>query len=248
VLVTPQAFLVEGGKEIGFVGNRTDCALLMLLRSWNLSYKQLRDANESKIAKVPHCTQHIHADGHVRWVCMACMPQLQVTSSTSLHLSQMLPCWMQLLHAYCVLLVMLAIWQVVPHCVAVLLSCRSSNAHPGVQFYGFSSEKKMASVLVKQDNKLRLYNKGAAEWILRRCVSLRSESGQVVEMTETTREQLMSVVTGMASRGLRCICLTYTDFPAVDPSRPADFFDSPPDDNLIALAIVGIKVCLQRRR
>ncbi len=28
-------------------------------------------------------------------------------------------------------------------------------------------------------------------------------------------------------QGLRCICLTYREYPAEDPSRPADFFDNP---------------------
>jgi len=47
----------------------------------------------------------------------------------------------------------------------------------------------------------------------------------------------------MASRGLRCICLAYTDYPAQDSSRPADFFSEADrvDTNLIAMAIVGIK-------
>jgi Ca2+-transporting ATPase len=47
----------------------------------------------------------------------------------------------------------------------------------------------------------------------------------------------------MASRGLRCICLTYTDYPADDPKRADDFFADAErvDDNLTAMAIVGIK-------
>jgi hypothetical protein len=51
------------------------------------------------------------------------------------------------------------------------------------------------------------------------------------------------VVIEMASRGLRCICLTYRDYPLEDPKRPKDFFEDPVrvDDKLIALAIVGIK-------
>lgn len=92
---------------------------------------------------------------------------------------------------------------------------------PPSQLYGFSSAKKMASVLVRQDGKLRLYNKGAAEWVLRRCVSLHNQYGEVVAMTEELREELMQVVTEMASRGLRCICLTYTDYPEEDASRAA---------------------------
>ena len=46
----------------------------------------------------------------------------------------------------------------------------------------------------------------------------------------------------MASTGLRTLCLAYTDFPEHDPSRPADFFSTPREENLTMLCIVGIKV------
>ena len=39
-----QAFLIEHDRDtLDFVGNRTDCALLVLLRSWGLSYAALRE-------------------------------------------------------------------------------------------------------------------------------------------------------------------------------------------------------------
>lgn len=47
----------------------------------------------------------------------------------------------------------------------------------------------------------------------------------------------------MASRGLRTLCLTYTDFPATAPGRPEDFFETSHDEDLIVNCIVGIKVC-----
>lgn len=34
------------------MGNRTECALLMMLRGWGLDYKAIRDANASMIHKV----------------------------------------------------------------------------------------------------------------------------------------------------------------------------------------------------
>jgi P-type Ca2+ transporter type 2C len=46
----------------------------------------------------------------------------------------------------------------------------------------------------------------------------------------------------MASRGLRTLCLTYTDFPATAPGRPEDFFETSHDDDLVVNCIVGIKV------
>jgi magnesium-transporting ATPase (P-type) len=53
----------------------------------------------------------------------------------------------------------------------------------------------------------------------------------------------VQVVVGMASKGLRCICLTYTDYPLHDAARPADFFEEADrvDNNLVCCAIVGIK-------
>jgi hypothetical protein len=71
---------------------------------------------------------------------------------------------------------------------------REDYASRIVEVYAFTSAKKMASVLVKHDEStLRLYNKGAAEWVLKRCVSLHSEYGEVVPMTEGIREQLLQV-------------------------------------------------------
>jgi Ca2+-transporting ATPase len=62
------------------------------------------------------------------------------------------------------------------------------------EVYAFTSAKKMASVLVRRDDStLRLYNKGAAEWVLKRCVSLHNEYGEVVPMTDGIREELLQV-------------------------------------------------------
>ena len=55
---------------------------------------------------------------------------------------------------------------------------------PPAEVYGFSSERKMASVLVKRPGALRLYNKGAAEMVLTRCVAMVDANGGYVPMTE----------------------------------------------------------------
>lgn len=63
-----------------------------------------------------------------------------------------------------------------------------------VEVYAFTSAKKMASILIKRDDStMRLYNKGAAEWVLKRCASLHNEYGEVVPMTEAIREDLLQV-------------------------------------------------------
>ncbi|PSC72089.1 P-type ATPase [Micractinium conductrix] len=157
-----KAFLVDlETGQLDFVGNRTECALLVMARNWGQDYKALRDLHHEQTLEV----------------------------------------------------------------------------------YGFSSERKMASVLVKRRGVLRLYNKGAAEMVLTRCVAMHDATGASVPMTEPLREELLDTVTAMASTGLRTLCLAYTDFPEADASRPEDFFAKPHglEHNLTMLCIVGIK-------
>ncbi|KAI8477413.1 MAG: hypothetical protein J3K34DRAFT_453016 [Monoraphidium minutum] len=157
-----KAHLIEESPDlVSFIGNRTECALLMLARKWGADYAALREEWGPNVAHV----------------------------------------------------------------------------------YGFTSARKMASVLVRKDGKLRLYNKGAAEWVLQKCVAMVDGTGGVKPMTDAVREELMQVVVTMASRGLRCICMTYTDYPEKDAKRAPDFFEDAAevDSNLVAQAIVGIK-------
>eukprot|EP00201_Polytomella_parva_P009432 CAMPEP_0175050876 /NCGR_PEP_ID=MMETSP0052_2-20121109/7489_1 /TAXON_ID=51329 ORGANISM="Polytomella parva, Strain SAG 63-3" /NCGR_SAMPLE_ID=MMETSP0052_2 /ASSEMBLY_ACC=CAM_ASM_000194 /LENGTH=692 /DNA_ID=CAMNT_0016315101 /DNA_START=58 /DNA_END=2132 /DNA_ORIENTATION=+ len=158
-----KAFILQDGEKLQLVGNRTECALLLMLRTWNVDYVKLRSDRETSMVKM----------------------------------------------------------------------------------FGFSSARKMASVLYKhEDNsKYMLYNKGAAEWVLKRCTSLLNENGQVVPMGDAERTQLVDTVTSMAKRGLRCICLSYRSVPLDNPDQPEDFLEDSDklDNDLTALAIVGIK-------
>lgn len=111
-----------------------------------------------------------------------------------------------------------------------------------VEVYNFSSERKMASVLVQHPSgKLRLYNKGAAEMVLTRCTAMLDASGASVPMTEALKSEMEAVVTDMASTGLRTLCLAYTDFEAQAAGRPDDYFEKPHEQDLTMLCIVGIK-------
>lgn len=155
-----KAFLIEHDKDhVDFVGNRTECALLMMLRKWEMSYKDLRTKHEPRVANL----------------------------------------------------------------------------------YGFSSAKKMASVLVRTDEGYRLYNKGAAELVLQRATRVLNTDGVAVPLGPDQRAELEATITQMASRGLRTLCITYTDFPATAVGRPEDFFETSHDDELIVNCIVGIK-------
>ena len=77
----------------------------------------------------------------------------------------------------------------------------------------------MSSALQAHGSKYRLYNKGAAEWVLKRCTHALDGHGGTVAIDAALSEQLASTVTEMAKRGLRCICLTYTDYEVQDSSR-----------------------------
>ena len=60
----------------------------------------------------------------------------------------------------------------------------------------------MASVLLREGNSgvLRLYNKGAAEWVLKRCTSLLRPDGSTEPMTPAKLEAMIELVTAMAKR------------------------------------------------
>ena len=65
----------------------------------------------------------------------------------------------------------------------------------------------MASVLLREraaGGNLRLYNKGAAEWVLRRCSSLMRPDGSTEPMTEARLAEMIELVTSMAKRVRVC--------------------------------------------
>jgi Ca2+-transporting ATPase len=48
-----KAFLIEHSADlVEFVGNRTECALLMLGRRWGADYKTVRDLHQPNVAHV----------------------------------------------------------------------------------------------------------------------------------------------------------------------------------------------------
>lgn len=51
--VSPQAFLIDQPNgAVEFVGNRTECALLMLLRLWKMDYAEVRKAWAARVVGV----------------------------------------------------------------------------------------------------------------------------------------------------------------------------------------------------
>ncbi|KAJ9507543.1 hypothetical protein QJQ45_019083, partial [Haematococcus lacustris] len=163
VAMTSKAFLMEqpDGKT-EFQGNRTECALLVMLKRWAMDYRTLQQEQKAAL----------------------------------------------------------------------------------FQLFGFSSERKMSSCVMRADTKYVVYNKGAAEWVLRKCTTQMGAQGQVLPLDEAQRQDLAdNVVVKMASVGLRCIALTKAELPLEDAGRSPDFFEDAANvnQNLTLLAIVGIK-------
>ena len=114
-------------------------------------------------------------------------------------------------------------------------TARSDRRDDVAQVYGFSSAKKMASIMLRHPDGMRLYNKGAAEMVLERCVKYIDSSGGIANMSTNKLKELQGVITSMADKGLRTLCLAYRDFEGEVPEES-------PDEELTACCIVGIKV------
>ena len=117
---------------------------------------------------------------------------------------------------------------------------RSDHRDNVVQVYGFSSAKKMASIMLRLPDGMRLYNKGAAEMVLEQCVKYIDASGKIANMSTNKRNELQGVITSMADKGLRTLCLAYRYF-------EGDVPEESPDEDLTACCIVGIKVGLRAK-
>jgi hypothetical protein len=64
-----KAFLIEHASDlVEFVGNRTECALLMLGRKWGADYKQLREQHQPNVAHVSCCAC---APAAITMVCLS---------------------------------------------------------------------------------------------------------------------------------------------------------------------------------
>ena len=107
--------------------------------------------------------------------------------------------------------------------------------------FSFNSDKKRSTgVLHMPDGSVRLYVKGASEWILKDSTKFSDENGAPQTMTETKRQELGVLIEQMADLALRTLCLSHVDFPS-ESAMPSDWESNPPDmANLTLDCIVGI--------
>ncbi|KAK9840937.1 hypothetical protein WJX81_001285 [Elliptochloris bilobata] len=81
---------------------------------------------------------------------------------------------------------------------------------------------------------------GAAEIVLDRCTGFLNSAGERAAMDEATRSELEGVIMGMATQGLRTLCLAVRELPR-EGGLPDGYLEAPPDEDLTICAIVGIK-------
>ncbi len=80
--------------------------------------------------------------------------------------------------------------------------------YPRIGEIPFSSERKMMTTVHTTPNGVMAYVKGAPEFVLERCTSIRMENG-AIPLTEAWQKRILSVNEEMAGRALRVLALAY---------------------------------------
>ncbi|KAK4757595.1 hypothetical protein SAY87_018896 [Trapa incisa] len=110
--------------------------------------------------------------------------------------------------------------------------------------FPFNSEKKRGGVALRlADAQVHIHWKGAAEIVLASCTQYMDFNGQLVPMDEEKNMFFKEAIEDMAANSLRCVAIAYRTCDSKD--VPSDEEHSTkwvlPDDELILLAIVGLK-------
>jgi len=107
--------------------------------------------------------------------------------------------------------------------------------------YSFNSDKKRSTaVLFRSDESVRIYCKGASEWILKDCTMYINQEGNVLQLKAEKKLQLAKTIDLMARMALRTLCLAHRDFNKAS-DLPEGWEKAPPDDQGLCLdCIVGI--------
>jgi magnesium-transporting ATPase (P-type) len=107
--------------------------------------------------------------------------------------------------------------------------------------FPFNSWKKRSTAIIhRYDGSVRLFCKGAPEWVLPDCDRYMNADGEEVHMSPEKRTELENVISDMANNALRTLLIAHRDFKSKS-ELPANWEDSPPDNcNLCCDCIVGV--------
>lgn len=112
-----------------------------------------------------------------------------------------------------------------------------------IHVFPFNSLKKRGGVAVQlPDSEVHLHWKGAAEIVLDSCTKCVDTNDQLVKMDEDKVSFFKKAIEDMASRSLRCVAIAYRPYEGIVPTDEEELSHwLLPEDDLILLAIVGIK-------
>eukprot|EP01033_Poteriospumella_lacustris_P003606 gene3605-2599_t len=107
--------------------------------------------------------------------------------------------------------------------------------------FSFNSAKKRSTcVNFRSDGSVRLFCKGASEWVLKDCTMITDKNGNAVPLTEEKRQMVEKHILSMAENALRTLVLAHKDFKKGS-DLPSNWRDNPPDHEALTLdCIVGI--------
>lgn len=105
----------------------------------------------------------------------------------------------------------------------------------------FNSQKKRSGVLIKEkeDNKVHVHWKGAAEMILEKCSSYYDASGNLKTMDDDAKNTFEQIIQSMAASSLRCIAFAHKQVVLEEGEAMAQ--QKLTDESLTLLGMVGLK-------
>ncbi|KAK2640630.1 hypothetical protein Ddye_028425 [Dipteronia dyeriana] len=109
--------------------------------------------------------------------------------------------------------------------------------------FPFNSEKKRGGVAVKLPNsEVHIHWKGAAEIVLASCTNYIDTNNQLVAMDEDKAKYFKNAIDDMATRSFRCVAIAYRLYKEKVSDNEEELSQWVlPDNDLVLLAIVGIK-------
>ncbi|KAL5149449.1 Calcium-transporting ATPase 8, plasma membrane-type [Glycine soja] len=113
-----------------------------------------------------------------------------------------------------------------------------------IHVFPFNSDKKRGGVATRvSDSEIHIHWKGAAEIVLACCTRYFDANDQLVEMDEAKMSTFKKAIEDMAADSLRCVAIAYRSYEMknVPTSEEELSHWSLPEDNLVLLAIIGLK-------
>ncbi|KAH1216264.1 Calcium-transporting ATPase 10, plasma membrane-type [Glycine max] len=112
-----------------------------------------------------------------------------------------------------------------------------------VEVSGSPTEKAILEWGIKSDSEIHIHWKGAAEIVLACCTRYFDANDQLVEMDEAKMSTFKKAIEDMAADSLRCVAIAYRSYEMknVPTSEEELSHWSLPEDNLVLLAIIGLK-------